>query len=468
MIHFRDLPIRNKVVMLVMAVSLIIVASIGGARLVWDMGHAKQALLQEISALTNLLANRSNAALAFDDKRLAQENLLSLQEIPHVVLACLYRKDGTHFAKYHRDLSQVSCPVSGQVNSLQQRFDADHLHTVAPVRQGDSLLGWIYISTDLGSIEKRFHNQLLFSGITLAFAALLAGLLAVWVQRLISGPVEKVTAVANAIERRGDFSLRAQVSGNDEVGQLARGFNSMLEALQIQSDELATTKAEQEALLSKYRSLFEHFGDAILLADVETGAILDVNPAAIERYGYSREEFLSMTIFDMSSKDNLADVSHFIRQIGHSGHGIFEREHLTKDGREIPGEVSTRVIELNGRPVFLNVIRDLSERRLAEQALGESEGRFRSLLEQSPFGMQIMSPDGRVRLVNPAWERFWGVSLDGLSNYNILSDQNLMDKGVMPYIERGFSGEVTEIPPIPYNAKDTPGVVSRVITPDRW
>lgn len=93
-----------------------------------------------------------------------------------------------------------------------------------------------------------------------------------------------------------------------------------------------------------------------------------------------------------------------------------------------------------------------------QERLRVSESRFRSLVEQSPFSIQMLSPDGRTRTVNPAWERLWGLKLDALTDYNILHDQQLVDKGAMPYIERGFAGVAAEIPTIVYNPADNPVV----------
>ncbi|HEY5603213.1 MAG TPA: ATP-binding protein [Gammaproteobacteria bacterium] len=101
------------------------------------------------------------------------------------------------------------------------------------------------------------------------------------------------------------------------------------------------------------------------------------------------------------------------------------------------------------------------------EALLASETRFRALVEQSPLGIQVLAPDGRTLQVNRAWKTLWGVKIKGLSNYNILRDQRLVEQGVMPYFERGFGGEPVEIPPIVYSPVDTPEIP---VTPirDRW
>src|SRR5919202_1233150 len=95
------------------------------------------------------------------------------------------------------------------------------------------------------------------------------------------------------------------------------------------------------------------------------------------------------------------------------------------------------------------------ETRAAE--LGEA--RFSTIFQQSPVSTQIFSPDGFTVTVNRAWEKLWGVTLGQISGYNILEDEQLAEKGVMPYIVRGFAGQEVAIPAIKYEPTTTiPGV----------
>ena len=108
------------------------------------------------------------------------------------------------------------------------------------------------------------------------------------------------------------------------------------------------------------------------------------------------------------------------------------------------------------------------ERRLAEDRLRESEARFRALMDQAPFSMQIFSPDGGTLRVNPAWSALWGVTLEQISDYNVLADAQLEAKGVAPYLRRAFAGEPVAIPPIRYDPNETLPERTRHADPARY
>lgn len=128
----------------------------------------------------------------------------------------------------------------------------------------------------------------------------------------------------------------------------------------------------------------------------------------------------------------------------------------------------THTAEFGFIALVLLMSRALSrELRESGEALKDSEARFRSLVEQSPFSIQVFTPDGHTRLVNRAWETLWGLKLPALANYNVLHDRQLVDKGVTPYLQRGFAGESVEIPPIVYNPRDTSELVDGPQR-DRW
>jgi diguanylate cyclase (GGDEF)-like protein/PAS domain S-box-containing protein len=108
--------------------------------------------------------------------------------------------------------------------------------------------------------------------------------------------------------------------------------------------------------------------------------------------------------------------------------------------------------DARGYPLTMHgTLQDITERKLAEERLHDSENRFRAMMEQSPLSIQIFTPDGYTQDVNRAWEKMWGIKREALAQYNVLHDKQLIAKGVMHYIEKAFAGEATEVPAIFYD-----------------
>jgi PAS domain S-box-containing protein len=99
---------------------------------------------------------------------------------------------------------------------------------------------------------------------------------------------------------------------------------------------------------------------------------------------------------------------------------------------------------------------DITRYKKADIKLKLSEKHFRNLLEQSPFPTELLTPDGRIHYANPAWSRMWGINAQEaaqiLDKYNMLTDQQLMDQGLLSQAKKAFAGEVVCLPPFQYNA----------------
>ena len=205
----------------------------------------------------------------------------------------------------------------------------------------------------------------------------------------------------------------------------------------------------------RYRAVVEQAGEGIFLFDPETKHILEANPAFQKMFGYEAEELKGVTLYDLVPQDNEGVDRNVERALERGYLLVGERLYRRKDGFRIDVEVSGSVISHGGKEVICSVVRDITERKRAEEVLRSSEARFRTLVEQSPLSIQILSPDGRTLRVNRAWEELFGVTLDEIEGYNLLEDRQLVDKGVMLRILRGFAGEPTAIPPIAYVPDET-------------
>lgn len=142
----------------------------------------------------------------------------------------------------------------------------------------------------------------------------------------------------------------------------------------------------------KYHTLFELLVDAVFIADSQ-GRFLEVNTAASDRLGYSREELLGMCVQDIS--ETPPDVFRFYcARLAQEESVAYETSHRRRDGRPIPVELLLKSIQHEGSPAFLGIARDISAWKRTEKALRESEEKYRELIETTDTGYVIIDEHG--------------------------------------------------------------------------
>ncbi len=132
-------------------------------------------------------------------------------------------------------------------------------------------------------------------------------------------------------------------------------------------------RKEAEGLLERYRLLSEESTDIIWFVRTD-GSFVDVNRAAVETYGYSRDEFLSMNLRDIRHPNTQKELSAQLGKADKVG-DHFETFHLRKDGTVFPVEVKANGGDFGGERLVMAIVRDISERKIAERELIESEER---------------------------------------------------------------------------------------------
>jgi PAS domain S-box-containing protein len=166
-----------------------------------------------------------------------------------------------------------------------------------------------------------------------------------------------------------------------------------------------TTRKQVEVALrdseEKYRRLFETETDAIMIFDAQTRQFVDVNESAVRLYGYSRGEFLSMRHNDITTEPDDSEFS-IEQTLAGEVSRIPIRFHEKKDGTIFPVEISASSFKLKGRSVLCGVIRDITERKRAEQALKESEEILRLVLESAEDLIFMQDLKGKYLFCNGA------------------------------------------------------------------
>ncbi|MBC7260323.1 MAG: PAS domain S-box protein [Chloroflexi bacterium] len=194
-------------------------------------------------------------------------------------------------------------------------------------------------------------------------------------------------------------------------------------AVAVYTDITERKRAEQAVRESQERlqDFLDNATDLIQMVDPQ-GRFLYVNRAWRKALGYSEAEVAGLTLPDIIHPDSMDHCMRLLGDMAAGQHNVVnvEATFITKDGRpiQVEGNVSYRME--NGKPVSTRgIFRDITERKQAEQALRESEARYRGLFDNIPIGLYRTDPDGRILDANPALLEMLGYeSLEELQRVN--------------------------------------------------
>ena len=172
--------------------------------------------------------------------------------------------------------------------------------------------------------------------------------------------------------------------------------------------EAAGPSVESE---SRYRTLFEHAPEAIVVFDADTGRFVDLNQNAVRLYGLEREVLLNVGPIDLSpprQPDGRSSRETAREQIQRALDGLapaFEWVHQDAQGNEIPCEVRLVRLPAKGRNLIRGSVTDITPAKRADQALRESEARYRGVVEDQTEFIVRWHPGGIRNFVNAAYCR---------------------------------------------------------------
>jgi PAS domain S-box-containing protein len=206
--------------------------------------------------------------------------------------------------------------------------------------------------------------------------------------------------------------------------------------------------------------IFDEAPQALAMVD-RTGRFLRVNAAWEQMFGFKEAEAQHLTIGDITSRRDLTESQEKLDRLFRRELDRYrlEKHFVRKDGTLFWGDLTVTLLEdaESGARSALGVVVDITERKLAEDALWESETRYRLLMEQSPYSIEVFGPNGTMVFANEAWERIWGFDREiAVGRYNALEDPIARDLGLSSYIQAAFRGEVGEIPEAFYVSPDDP------------
>jgi len=269
-------------------------------------------------------------------------------------------------------------------------------------------------------------RQLAWSSALLALAILGAVLLAAgWLARRLLRPIKAIAEVAQDFAA-GNTIIRAEEDGPRELSEIAAQLNRMLDERQRDDRRLRESEA-------RYRQLFETSNDAVLILD-HNSTILQASHAVEDVFGHAPEALVGRNVALLQPegvRDRHAQgMARFLAtgRRAQAWNRPLLSAGLHASGREFPVELSYSHVRVGDEEFFVGYARDISERRAQEEALRESEARFRGIADSSPALIWMSDAEGARSYVNAPWVDYTGCPVEAALGEGWLSSLHPGDR----------------------------------------
>lgn len=239
-----------------------------------------------------------------------------------------------------------------------------------------------------------------------------------------------------------------------------------------------TEQQKVQERLELFHTLFEHSKDGVEIIEPNTLKLLDVNETSCRELGYSREELLGMSIYDIDPKITLESSKSIEERIQKEGYVTFESLHKRCDGSTYPVEISLTLNNLE-HPYLLAIVRDITERKEAEEHLKESEEKFRTMTASAQDAIIMIDAKGNISYWNEAAERILGYSAEevmGTNLHNLIAPERFIDTHLKAFKEfqrtgkGGAVGKTVELAAVKKDGTELPVELSlsSILRKDGW
>ena len=239
MMRLRSL--RHKLLFVVLLATLAALLVSVGSLIAYDLRAYHTNVLADMDTQSELIGHMTAAALAFDDQRLAQENLAMLRLQPRVRAGAIYTNRGKLFARYLAPGQPDVFPAAPGSDGMQ--VGGGKLTLFKSIIDNGERAGTVYLRADYDILGRAADYLVTALGVT-ALALLAAWLIIRRLEHVIAQPILDIAAIAREVVDTGDYSRRAHKLSDDEVAQLVDSFNRMLGEIETRTRALENSNHE--------------------------------------------------------------------------------------------------------------------------------------------------------------------------------------------------------------------------------
>ncbi|MDQ8182095.1 ATP-binding protein [Pelagicoccus sp. SDUM812005] len=245
--RFWQASISNKILLIVLASSLLSLGLITGSSVLREFQLVSQRESDKLKSIAGILSGNSVAALRFEDEITAQEHLSTLRSEPNITAAAVYTTDGQVFAQYKRDPDSQIPPYGDQFGTQATLASLSHFQEI---ELNGVVIGSIYLKSDTSELVGQLGTSLLINSIILFASLGVSLLLAKRLLPLITRPIEDLANLAHRVSEERNYQLRAKKQGYDEIGMLVDSINFMLSTVRQRDQAINETNRNLEQLVA--------------------------------------------------------------------------------------------------------------------------------------------------------------------------------------------------------------------------
>lgn len=398
MITWKKYSIRGKLLLLLLLTSSVPLLLLALASICYGWHNYRQTAVRDATIIARRLASGSTRFLQQRSPQSPNDPFYLLEDEPSVVAAWVFDTADRPLLKYQRQkISQEAIlqhrPPARQAGSF---FAFDTLYVYYPIQADGQYLGSVVIANDLTEMFRRLGEYTGILLLVLIGSLLAGGLLAIRLQRLISGPIQELTQIVQKFSLSRSVAPPALLAETDDLRLLLNGFTTMLQELQERDGHLQQRQVEleqeirrhcrTEQLLKEQEEVLTGILNAIsdpIFVKNEAHALLLFNDAFCTLIGRPRAELIGKSDYDLFAPEEAAFFQARDRLAFSQGSDETEEAHTDATGvtrTMLTGK--TVFTDSGGRNFLVGIARDITSRKETEVQLRNSEAKYRALFNQ--------------------------------------------------------------------------------------
>ncbi|MFS1859635.1 diguanylate cyclase domain-containing protein [Vibrio lentus] len=441
----NNISIKNKLILPIIIFIAVTFVTIQSVNYTVTFEREKESLIQRVKVLAQGVAYNLQAAILFEDKSSAQEILSAFVADKDIVRVKLYDINEQLFASYQVSNTLVPRPNTDELDDIADHQFAISEHFIfllVPVTLDGAVIANLRVTISKETFNAILTNIFKVAVVYLLFLVILGGVLVKLVQRLIIEPMFDLNEAMQAFVERRSKQPKLVATNRDEIGDLVRAFNTMLERLQHRDNQINFTLDKLQEEKSFANEVIETVQHSLLVVD-EKGLILHANAATRDIFKCSEAFLENLLIQELIATKQTGYLQVVTDANIELNDELLETTDLFQSKRWL--RVSSRSLTKHGR--ILYAIQDVTDIETAMSRQRIAAGVF----ENSKDGLIVLNSSNVITMVNPAITQLLGYHSDllvGKTPFEVFSWQQF--SSLMPTIRSSldnygqWQGEVWE------------------------